>query len=92
MSVHPGRERGRAPPLHTCHARGSYCAEAEEGLPILETALVARKLKPVFFSHEVCPVSAAQGIHEAGFLCSPACAFIRRDRMELLLEPAPLDA
>jgi hypothetical protein len=46
----------------------------------------------VFFSHEIYPISAAQGIHEAGFLCSPACAFIRRDRLELLLEPAPLDA
>ena len=75
-----------------CHATGRYCSEAEEGSPILETALIARKLRPVFFSREVDPISAAQGIHKAGFLCSPACAFIRRDRMELLLEPAPLDA
>jgi hypothetical protein len=46
----------------------------------------------VFSSHEIYPISAAQGIHEAGFLCPPTCAFIRRDRLELLLEPAPLDA
>jgi hypothetical protein len=64
----------------------------EEGLPILEAALIACKLRPVFSSHEGDPISAAQGIHEAGFLCSPACAFIPRDRGELLLEPAPVDA
>jgi hypothetical protein len=66
--------------------------EAEEGLPILETALIARKLSPVFLSHEGHPISAAQGIYEAGFLRPPACAFIHRDRVELLLEPAPLYA
>jgi hypothetical protein len=61
-------------------------------LSILETALIARKLRPVFSSHEGDPISAAQGIHEAGFLCPPACAFIPRDRLELLLEATPLDA
>jgi hypothetical protein len=66
--------------------------EAEEGFPILEPALIARKLRPVFLSHEGHPISAAQGIHKAGFLRPPACAFILRDRVELLLEPAPLDA
>ena len=55
-------------------------------MPILETALIARKLRPVFPPHEGDPISAAQGIHEAGFLCPPACAFIRRDRVELLKE------
>ena len=53
-------------------------------MPILETALIARKLRPVFPSHEGDPISAAQGIHEAGFLCLPACAFIPRDRVEVL--------
>jgi hypothetical protein len=61
-------------------------------LPILETALIARKLRPVFSSHEGDPISAAQGIHETGFLCPPACAFFLCDRVELLLEPAPVDA
>jgi hypothetical protein len=46
----------------------------------------------VFLSHEGYPIPAAQGIHEAGFLCAPACAFILRDRVELLLEPTPFDA
>ena len=64
----------------------------EEGLPIHETGLIARKMRPVFSSHEDYPLSGAQGIHEAGFLCPPACAFIPRDRVELLLETAPLDA
>ena len=66
--------------------------EEEEGLPILETALIARKLRPVFLTHECHPISAAQGIHEAGFLCPPASPFIFRDRVELLLEPTPFDA
>jgi len=66
--------------------------EAEEGFPILEPALIARKLRPVFLSHEAHPISAAQGIHETGFFRPPACSFILRDRVELLLEPAPLDA
>jgi hypothetical protein len=61
-------------------------------LPIRKTALIARKLRQVFSSHEGYSISAAQGIHEASFLCPPACAFIPRDRLELLLEPAPLDA
>ena len=61
-------------------------------MPILETALIARKLRPVFSSHEGYSISGAQGIHETGFLCPPACAFIPRHRLELLLEPAPLDA
>jgi hypothetical protein len=46
----------------------------------------------VFLSHESYLVTAAQGIHEASFLCPPACAFILRDRVEVLLEPAPFDA
>ena len=62
-----GRERGRAPPLRLCRAMGSGCAEAENDLPILKTALIARKLRLVF-PHEGDPISAAQGIHEAGFL------------------------
>jgi hypothetical protein len=49
-------------------------------------------MRPVFLSHEGYPIPAAQGIHETGFLCPPACAFILRDRVELLLEPAPFDA
>jgi hypothetical protein len=53
--------------------------EAEEGLPILETALIARKLRPVFLSHEGGPISAEQGIREAGFLRPPALAFFPRD-------------
>jgi hypothetical protein len=66
--------------------------ETEEGVPILETALIARRLRPVFLSHQSCPISAEQGIHEAGFLRPPARAFILRDRVALLLEPAPFDA
>jgi len=58
-------------------------------LPIRETALIARKLRLVFLSHEGDPISADQGIHEAGFLRPPACAFIQSERVELLLEPAP---
>jgi hypothetical protein len=46
----------------------------------------------VFLSHEGCPFSVAQGIHEAGFLHSPAYAVFLGDRWELLLEPTPLDA
>jgi hypothetical protein len=61
-------------------------------LPILETALIARKLRLVFPSHERDPIATAQGIREAGFLGPPTCAFILRDRVELLLEPAPFDA
>ena len=49
-------------------------------MPILETALITYKLRPVFLSHEGDPISAAQRIHKAGFLCPPACAFILRDR------------
>jgi hypothetical protein len=70
---------------------GSRCAEAENDLPILKTALIARKLRLVF-PHEGDPISAAQGIHEAGLPCPPACVFIPRARVELLLEPAPFDA
>ena len=55
-------------------------------MPIRETALIARNLRPVFSSHEGDPISAAQGIHETGFLCPPACAFIPRDRVALLKE------
>jgi len=49
-------------------------------------------VRPVFLSHEGDPISAAQGIHETGFLCPPASPFIFRDRVELLLEPTPFDA
>jgi hypothetical protein len=49
-------------------------------------------MRPVLFSHEGYPISATQGIHEAGFFCPPACAFFPRNRVELLLEPAPFDA
>ena len=66
--------------------------EAEEGLPILKTALIARKLRPVVLSHDGCSISAEQGIHEAGFLRPPACAFFTRDRWRLLLESAPFNA
>jgi hypothetical protein len=61
-------------------------------LPILKTVLIARKVRPVFPSHGSDPISAAQGIHEAGFFCPRACAFILRDQLELLLVTAPLDA
>ena len=67
-------------------------ANAKKGSSILETTLIAYELGPVFLSHEGYPIPAAQGIHEAGFLCAPACAFILRDRVDLLLEPAPFDA
>jgi hypothetical protein len=60
-------------------------------LSVLESGLIAEKIRLVFFSHEGYPISGAQGIHEAGFLCPPAFAFILRDRV-LLLEPAPMDA
>jgi hypothetical protein len=43
-------------------------------------------------SHEGYQISAEQSIHETGFLCPPACAFILRDRVEVLLDPAPFDA
>jgi hypothetical protein len=66
--------------------------EAEEGLAILEPALIACELRPVFLSHEGHPISTAQGIHKAGFLCPPTFAFFPRDRMEVLLESAPFDA
>ena len=94
MVVHPGRgrERGRVQPLRTCHTTGSWSGETEESSPLLETALIAYELRPVFLSHERDPISAAQGIHKAGFLCPPACTFILRDRVELLLAPAPFDA
>lgn len=71
---------------------GVELLEAEEGVPILETTLIARELRPMFLSHEGCPISTEQGIHETGFLCPPACAFFRGNRWELLLEPAPCDA
>jgi len=61
-------------------------------LPILEAALIARKLRPVFFLHEGDPISAAQGIHETGFLCPPAGTIFLCDRVELLLESTPVDA
>jgi hypothetical protein len=46
----------------------------------------------MLLSHEVDTISAAQGIHKAGFLGSPACALNRCDRVELLLAPTPSDA
>ncbi|MBU6435090.1 MAG: hypothetical protein KGS09_18205 [Nitrospirae bacterium] len=61
-------------------------------MSILETALIARKLQTVYRSHDGCPISATQGIHEASFLRPPACAFFARARVELLLKPAALDA
>ena len=87
-----GRERDGPNPFIPVMPPGVDLLEEEEGLPILETALIARKLRPVFLTHECHPISAAQGIHEAGFLRPPTCSFILRDRVELLLEPAPLDA
>jgi len=66
--------------------------EAEEGVPILEPALIAHKLRPVFFSHEGGSISAEQGILETGFLRSPALAFFPRDRWEKLLASAPFNA
>jgi len=71
---------------------GVVLLEAEEDLSILETASIARKLRPVFLSHESCPIFAEQGIHEAGLLRPPACAFFPRDRWGLLLESAPFNA
>lgn len=93
-AVYPGRGCDRASPLHRCqgcHAAGSYGAKAEEGLPILESALIPVKIRPVLLSHEGYPISGAQGIYEASFLCPPASPFILRHRV-LLLKPAPLDA
>jgi hypothetical protein len=66
--------------------------ETEEGVPILETGLIARELRPVLLSHEGHPISAEQGIHEAGLLHPPALVFFLRDRVEVLLESAPFNA
>lgn len=92
-SVHPEREheRGWAQSLHTCQVTGKETAEAKEGLPILETALIAYEMTVMFLSHECYSISKAQGIHKAGFLCPPANAFIYCDRVEWLLESAPFD-
>jgi hypothetical protein len=56
--------------------------ETELSLPILEPTLIAPKLRPVFLSHKGFPISAEQGIHEAGFLRPPALAFFTGDRWE----------
>ena len=94
MAVHLGRGRARAGPNPSIHVMPPKVdlLEAEEGVPILEPALIARKLRRMFRSYEGGAISAEQGIHEAGFLPSPALAFFPRDRGELLLESAPFNA
>jgi hypothetical protein len=81
MSAHPGRghERDLAQPFHARHPSGHRSADAEEGSPILEPALIADKVRPVFLSHEGDPISIAQRIHKAGFFRAPAYAFILCD-------------
>ena len=88
----PGRERSGSNPSIRVMPPGVELLEAAEGVPILEPTLIARTLRPVFPSHEGGPISPAQGIDEASFLRQPACAFLRGNRWELLLEPAPFNA
>ena len=60
MAVHLGRGRARAGPNPSIHVMPPEVdlLEAEEGLPILEPALIACKLRPVFLSHDGCSISA----------------------------------
>jgi len=94
MAVHLGRGRARAGPNPSIHVMPPKVdlLEAEEGVPILEPALIARKLRRMFRSYEGGAISAEQGIHETGFLRPPALAFFARDRGELLLKSAPFNA
>jgi len=71
---------------------GVALLEAAEGEPILETALIASPLRRMFLFHDVPTISQAQSIPKASFLCPPTCTVILRERMELLLVPAPCDA
>ena len=66
--------------------------EAEECSPILETALIANKMRAIFLLHENSSIPKAQGIRKAGFLCPPARSFIHCDRMKFLLASAPFNA
>ena len=61
MAIHlgQGRERAGPNPSVVVMPPGVELFGAKEGVPIIESALIAQKLAPVFLSHEGCPFSGS---------------------------------
>jgi len=82
LSVQTGVRRGIWPsPSVRFTPQGVGPLEVQDGLRIMETALIACELGGVAISNEFCPLAGEHGVNKASFLSPPPMVLLARNEI-----------